>query len=133
MICRLSAAADRAGLTPHQVRNYVQFRLLGSPQRDARGHLRFDDAAINRLRLIGLATKAGVTLDALRPFLMALDSADTAALKQQQALMRQCVAERRGILRTLMWHLKRAYESPTTYSGRPGLETAIKTRGSSQT
>ncbi len=113
--CGLTEAAKRAGLTVNQARNYVQFQLLGHCAQSARGHYQFDQAAISRMRLIGLATGAGWRIEQLRRFLDALDELDTAALKTERESAANFVRERRSRLRKLVRELNHACESPHDY------------------
>lgn len=113
--CGLSEAAQRAGLSANQVRNYLHFRLLRASARNARGHYRFDQAAVNRLRLIGLATRAGLHLNVLRGFLVALDDPDPSALTAAREMVETGIRERRRTLRQLVQDVNRACESPDEY------------------
>jgi DNA-binding transcriptional MerR regulator len=113
--CGVTEAAKRAGLTTHQVRNYVQSQLLGNCAQSARGHYQFDQAAIRRLRLIGLATSSGWRIEELRRFLVALDEMDTTALKTEREAAANFVHERRTTMRKLVRELNHASVSPDDY------------------
>lgn len=115
--CGLTEAAQRAGLTASQVRNYLHFRLLPATNRTSRGHYRFDEAAVNRLRLIGLATQAGLRLEAMRPLLAALDDGDASALEAARETVESVIRERRQTLRELVKELNQACNAPDKYGG----------------
>jgi len=124
--CGLTEAAEQTGLSTHQVRNYLHFRLIHAAERSVRGHYQFDQAAVNRLRLIGLATRAGMHLESLRQFLATLDGTDKAARKGGREAVERFVHERRSVLRQLVRELNRACELPVDYGALESQRTRAK-------
>ena len=103
----------------NQARNYVQFQLLRDCAQSAHGHYQFDQAAIRRLRLIGLATSTGWRIEELRRFLDALDEVDTTVLKTEREAVANFVRERRSRLRNLVRESNHACVSPHDYGSLP--------------
>lgn len=125
--CGLTDAAKRTGLTTNQVRNYLQFRLINSTWRSARGHYQFDQAALKRLRLIGLGARAGMRLESIRRFLDAMDDSDQAVLTVERERVERFIDERRSTLRQLVREVHRACEAPKDYGAlRPQRTQAQK-------
>ncbi len=69
----ISRAAEQAGITIHQARKYLHAGMIGQPVRTRQGWYRLDDGAVRRLRLIGLATDAGLAIREVAQLLSELD------------------------------------------------------------
>lgn len=76
----IAEAARLAGLTVHQIRSYVNARLVKPCAATAAGYFLFDENCVERLRLIGAATRAGLFLREIACFVHALDGDDPQAL-----------------------------------------------------
>ena len=108
----LSLAAQKAGLSSHQVRNYLQFGLVKSCAQSAAGHHRFDHDCIERMQFIGTAMRVGVLIDELRVFLQAVDSGDIVAARSQAKKLHDQVSARRSTINRLSRELKYACQRP---------------------
>ncbi len=115
---RLGDAARKAHLTINQARNYVQFRLVPSCARTPAGHMRFDEEAVRRLRLIGRALLAGLSMQDIRRFLETLDAEDCGALQRSPETVLARVNERRAVLDRLVRELNQACASPERYQAK---------------
>ncbi len=69
----------------------------------------------NRLRLIGLATRAGLRLEAFRRVLTALDEGNTVVLKTEHEAVEKFVCQRQATLRQFARELNWACESPQDF------------------
>ena len=70
----ISQLANAGETTVHTVRNYLTEGLLGCCEQTSSGHGRFDQCALNRLRLIRAARLAGLLIIDIKPLLEALKS-----------------------------------------------------------
>jgi DNA-binding transcriptional MerR regulator len=73
MVLTVSALADQAGLSPDTVRYYERVGLLPEPARSAAGYRLYDPAAVDRLRLIKGAQRAGLRLRDIGELLQVAD------------------------------------------------------------
>jgi MerR family transcriptional regulator, mercuric resistance operon regulatory protein len=73
---RISQVAKAAGLTVHQVRDYLDRRLLKCAGRSSCEHRLFDDSSIARLKLIKAGIVAGLSLHELTPFIHVLEDSN---------------------------------------------------------
>ena len=61
----IGQVAARAGLNTSHIRYYERVGVLPKPER-ASGQRRYDDEVLHRLAIIGVAQRAGFTLDEIR-------------------------------------------------------------------
>jgi DNA-binding transcriptional MerR regulator len=109
---RLSAAAQMAGLSSHQARNYLQFGLATSVDRNEAGHHLFDESDIERLRFIGAAMRAGVQIDELRALLRNIDSAEATSVRREYQKLLNRLRASRSTIERLTRELKHAAQRP---------------------
>lgn len=83
--------AARAGINASAIRYYERLRLLPEPQRE-HGQRRYEAGVIRRLELIGVAKRAGFSLDEIRVLLDA-DDAGTPAHEPLTALAERKLPE----------------------------------------
>ncbi|MDE1886854.1 MAG: MerR family transcriptional regulator [Gammaproteobacteria bacterium] len=93
----ISEAAKRAGVSVHQVRIYVQLGLVAPCKTTNGGHGQYDQACVERLRLIHAAVQSGLLLGELKDFFQALDKGNCRALQQQTTLIARLAARRRAV------------------------------------
>ena len=62
MALTVSALAEQVGLSAHTIRYYERVGLLPEPTRSAAGYRHYDQATVDRLRLIKGAQRAGLRL-----------------------------------------------------------------------
>ncbi|MBU6469181.1 MAG: MerR family transcriptional regulator [Gammaproteobacteria bacterium] len=96
----ISEAAKRAGVSVHQVRIYVQLGLVAPCKTTNGGHGQYDQACVERLRLIHAAVQSGLLLGELKDFFQALDKGNCRALQQQQTTLIARLAARRRAVQT---------------------------------
>ena len=65
---RIGEVARRAGVRVSLIRYYEEIGLLAAPERLS-GQRRYDDAVLRRLAVIGVAQRAGMSLDEIRALL----------------------------------------------------------------
>jgi DNA-binding transcriptional MerR regulator len=97
MALTVSALADQAGLTPDTVRYYERAGLLPEPARSAAGYRLYDQAAVDRLRLIKGAQRAGLRLREIAELLQVADRGQCPC-GHTEVLLRQRLAEVRAEL-----------------------------------
>ena len=90
-----SAVAAKAGVSVHQLRIYVQLGLVAPYKTTGGGHGQYDQACVERLRLIHAAVQSGLLLSEMRGFFLALDKGNDRVLQQEQATLVTRLAERR--------------------------------------
>jgi DNA-binding transcriptional MerR regulator len=73
MSLTVSQLADRAGIAADTVRYYERVGLLPPPQRTAAGYRQYDEAAVERLRLIRASQAAGLRLRDIGELLQVAD------------------------------------------------------------
>ncbi len=111
----LNEAAKKAGLTVHQVRNYLAFGLAECCDRSAAGHRQLDDICVRRLRFIGAAMRAGLLISDVRPVLAALDDAGSVALEEARERIVESVRVRRSAINDLAGQLRSLCDQPELY------------------
>ena len=111
----ISEAAREAGLTSHQVRNYLQFHLVESCRRTPGGRHQFDEACVRRLRLISAAMRTGLLIENLRPFLDELDQGNSAALEEHRVSILRLIRARQNAIDQLAGELQNACGNPKLY------------------
>lgn len=87
----IGEVASRFGLSPSALRYYESLGLLAEPLRVS-GRRRYDDAALDRLAMIGVAQRAGFSLREARVLLDGLDAC-APPTQQWRELARRKVAE----------------------------------------
>ncbi len=112
---RLSVAAQMAGLSSHQVRNYLQFRLVKNCGRSSAGHHRFDDDGVARLLFIGAAMQAGILIDELRVLVHAIDTDDAPTVRSQCEKLRAQVSTKQATMNRLSADLQRVRQQPALF------------------
>lgn len=94
----LSAAAERAGLSPHQVRIYLDMGLLRPCATTAGGYRLFDERCVERLKLIKACRDAQINLAEIAEFLRGLDGSDHARCQAAERLLRARIRDKRQAL-----------------------------------
>ena len=74
----ISHAAEAAELSVHQVRNYVDMRLVGCCGCTQGGYRLFNQDSVARLRFIKTGLAAGLALSEIAPYLRAQEADDAA-------------------------------------------------------
>ena len=92
-----SVAAAKAGVSVHQLRIYVQLGLVAPCKMTNGGHGQYDQACVERLRLIHAAVQSGLLLSEMRGFFQALDKGNHRALQQQATLMARLATRRHTV------------------------------------
>jgi MerR family redox-sensitive transcriptional activator SoxR len=87
----IGEVARRAGIKASAIRYYERIGLLPEAERVS-GRRRYDDSAVNRLAVIGLAQQAGFTLAEIRTLLNGF-SPDTPPSARWQELARKKIPE----------------------------------------
>ena len=116
-----SAVAARAGVSIHQLRIYVQLGLVTPCKTTSGGHGQYDQACVERLRLIHAAVQSGLLLSEMRGFFQALDKGNGRVLQQEQATLVARLAERRHTVQTCKALLSRVADWAA--AERPAEET----------
>ena len=70
----IATAAEKAGVTIHQARKYLHAGLIGYVGRTPMGWYQLDEAGVRRLRIIGLATDAGLLIRDVAPVFAELEN-----------------------------------------------------------
>jgi DNA-binding transcriptional MerR regulator len=96
----VSALAGRVGLSADTVRYYERMGLLPEPARSAAGYRLYDEAAVERLRLIGGARRAGLRLRDIGELLDVVDQGGCPC-GHTDDLLRQRLAEIRAEIERL--------------------------------
>ncbi|MBN1815737.1 MAG: MerR family transcriptional regulator [Sedimentisphaerales bacterium] len=65
-LMQIGAAAKKAGVSRQSVQYYLMLGLVEPTQVTAGGHRLFDDAAVDRIKLIRSLNKSGYTLRGIR-------------------------------------------------------------------
>jgi DNA-binding transcriptional MerR regulator len=73
MALTVSALAEQVGLSAHTIRYYERVGLLPEPTRSAAGYRHYDQATVDRLRLIKGAQRAGLRLREIGELLQVFD------------------------------------------------------------
>ncbi len=102
-----SAVAAKAGVSVHQLRIYAQLGLVTPCKTTGGGHGQYDQACVERLRLIHAAVQSGLLLSEMRGFFLALDKGNDRVLQQEQATLVTRLAERRHTVQTCKTLLSR--------------------------
>ena len=92
----IGAVAARAGVNPSAIRYYERIGILPEPERHA-GRRRYTEATIRRLEVIGVAKRAGFSLDDSR-LLLATGDDGTPAHEQIRELARRKLPEVRALI-----------------------------------
>lgn len=100
MSLTVSALAAQVGLSADTVRYYERVGLLARPTRSAAGYRLYDEAAVDRLRLIRGAQRAGLRLKDIAHLLQAVDQG-RCPCGHTQDLLRQRLDEVRAELERL--------------------------------
>jgi DNA-binding transcriptional MerR regulator len=100
MTLTVSALAGQVGLSADTVRYYERVGLLPRPSRSPAGYRLYDEAAVDRLRLIRGAQRAGLRLKDISHLLQAVDQG-RCPCGHTQALLRQRLDEVRAELERL--------------------------------
>ena len=116
-----SAVAAKAGVSVHQLRIYVQLGLVVPYKTTNGGHGQYDQACVERLRLIHAAVQSGLLLSEVRGFFQALDKGNGWVLRQEQATLVARLAERRHTVQTCKALLSRLADRAAV--GRSAEET----------
>lgn len=115
---QISALAARCGVSVHTVRFYEREGLLPPPTRTASGHRTYDQATVERLRLIRRLQEVGLRLDDIRGILARLSSSVATLrrwlverasyrLEERKKEARALQIRRRGLARVLKQCRKR--------------------------
>jgi DNA-binding transcriptional MerR regulator len=100
MALTVSALADQVGLSADTVRYYERVGLLPKPDRSAAGYRLYDQAAVDRLRLIKGAQRAGLRLREIGELLQVADRGQCPC-GHTETLLRERLAEVRAQLARL--------------------------------
>jgi DNA-binding transcriptional MerR regulator len=92
MALTVSALAGQAGLSADTIRYYERVGLLPEPARSAAGYRLYDPTAIDRLRLIKGAQRAGLRLREIGELLQVADQGQCPC-GHTEALLRERLAE----------------------------------------
>jgi DNA-binding transcriptional MerR regulator len=87
-----SGLAARVGVSPDAVRYYERLGLLAAPARSAAGYRRYDEGAVERLRLVKGAQRVGLRLREIAELLEVVDRGQCPC-GHTEALLRERLAE----------------------------------------
>lgn len=107
----LPQAARRAGVTVHQARTYLTMRLVAACSVSESGGRLFNEACVERLRLIASATRAGLLLNDIAPLIRALDTGQIGSVAAARTTLCTLLHQRRDALHTLDQLMARACRS----------------------
>jgi DNA-binding transcriptional MerR regulator len=88
----VSALAARVGVSPDAVRYYERLGLLAPPERSAAGYRRYDEGAVERLRLVKGAQRVGLRLREIAELLQVVDRGQCPC-GHTETLLRERLAE----------------------------------------
>jgi len=88
----VSGLATRVGVSPHAVRYYERLGLLPKAARTAAGYRRYDEGAVERLRLVKGAQRVGLRLREIAELLEVVDRGQCPC-GHTETLLRQRLAE----------------------------------------
>ncbi|MDT8321575.1 MAG: MerR family transcriptional regulator [Xanthomonadales bacterium] len=94
----LAVAAERSGLSPNQVRTYLDMGLLRPCARSDGGFRMFDEDCVRRLRLIKICRVADIGLAEIGVFIHSLDGEDRARCREVERLLSQRIRDKRRAL-----------------------------------
>jgi DNA-binding transcriptional MerR regulator len=105
---RIGDLARRVGTTPRTIRYYEEIGLLEPAERPSGGHRAYDEADVERLRLIlRLKDLLGVSLDQLRELVAAEDARAAIRAEYQRT---EDPKRRHDLLEEALVHLERQLE-----------------------
>lgn len=93
--CTLTAAAQQAGLSSHQVRVYLEMGLLRPCGATGGGFRLFDESCIQRLKLIKAFRDAELSLADIAGFVRGLDADDPARSREAERLLHERIENKR--------------------------------------
>ncbi|MEX0706737.1 MAG: MerR family transcriptional regulator [Woeseia sp.] len=96
--CTLTTAAARSGLSPHQVRIYLDMGLLSPCATTDGGFRLFDANCIRRLGLIKACRDAEICLAEIGHFVRSLDAGDHTRCREAERLLAQRIRDKRRAL-----------------------------------
>jgi DNA-binding transcriptional MerR regulator len=88
----VSGLAARVGVSPDAVRYYERLGLLAPPARSTAGYRRYDEAAVQRLRLVKGAQRVGLRLREIAELLEVVDRGQCPC-GHTETLLRERLAE----------------------------------------
>ncbi|EAZ97511.1 MerR family transcriptional regulator [Marinobacter sp. ELB17] len=94
----ISEAARLCGLSVHQVRTYLDMRLVYACGTTQGGFRLFDDGCLERLKLICSCREAGLGLPEITDFIHALDTGDEQQCRAAKRQMHYTIAVKRAAL-----------------------------------
>lgn len=94
----ISEAARLCGLSVHQIRTYLDMRLLYACGTTQGGFRLFDDGCLERLKLICSCREAGLGLPEITDFIHALDNGDERQCRAVERQMQNTIAVKRAAL-----------------------------------
>ena len=95
----ISRLARDAGVSTHVVRDYEMRGLLSPCQYTDSGYRLYDEAVLQRLRLILMGKKAGLSLGELECLCKAMDDSDTERFQKNVVQIRERLAQKIGLQR----------------------------------
>lgn len=97
----IAEAAERAGITVHQLRTYLSARLVKPCATAAGGYFLFDETCVSHLRLIGAATGAGLRIREIADLVRALGVNDRQALRAARSAVAAAIDSRQTAITQL--------------------------------
>lgn len=94
----ISEAARLCGLSVHQVRTYLDMRLVYACGKTSGGFRLFDNGCLERLKLICSCREAGLGLSEIADFIRALDNEDEQQCRQAKRQIHDTIAVKRAAL-----------------------------------
>ena len=96
--CVISEAARLCGLSVHQIRTYLDMRLVYACGTTQGGSRLFDDGCLQRLALIRSCREAGLGLPEIAEFIQALDNGDKGQCRAVERQIQHTIAVKRAAL-----------------------------------
>ena len=94
----ISEAARLCGLSVHQIRTYLDMRLVYACSTTQAGFRLFDDGCLERLKLICSCREAGLGLPEISEFIQALDRGDERQCRAVERQIQHTIAVKRAAL-----------------------------------
>ncbi|PKL95294.1 MAG: transcriptional regulator [Gammaproteobacteria bacterium HGW-Gammaproteobacteria-8] len=111
----LAVAAERSGLSPHQVRIYLDMGLVSPCATTDGGFRLFDADCIRRLKLIKVCRDAEIGLADIGNFIRSLDGDDHNRCREAEQLLAQRLLEKRRALERCSRALSAEVEATSSY------------------
>lgn len=107
----ISEAADRCGLSVHQIRTYLEMQLVRACGATQGGFRLFDDRCIERLKLISSCRDAGLGLAEITDFIRAVDSGNAKQCRAAERRMRHTIVDKQTALQRCIQRMQATRET----------------------